>query len=461
MLILVLPLSSASVQITNQLKDEYSLGDLIPLSIKIVPQETTDALVKLTLKCTNKEVSYYVAPLSLKENKEESINAPTIKAFSEGLCTIRVNIESMEGSNIDGTTSKEFTVSDELDLSFTIDKTEALPGDKIKIQGTAKKKESKIEDGLLTISLDNKANSMDLKSEDFSYELHLEDNIKSGEHSITVEVQDSYGNYNQDSKTISIKAIPTKLEFELNKKEFKPKETIKLTIILLDQADDPINEDIEVKLLREKSLFKDEIVIFGQKIKANKEFEFTFSPKTPPNEYILKSSFDSLKNEDTIEILPNPEIETRLEGDIVYIKNIGNVEFNEKTAIMLEKDGKTFLINKKIKLDVDGETTIDLSKEVPSGSYKVTLPETEDVVEEGSNQQEVIENVEIEDDRSAAAKGLGAITGGVVAGAGLLLDNPKLATILIIIILLSLIGYFNRESIENVIKKIREKRENN
>ncbi len=489
MLIVSLPFSYASIEITSQLNGEYNLGDDIPLSLKIVPDETANALLKSTLRCTNTEVLYYLVPVNLEQGEEVNMDIPAIKAFSEGLCNIRINVDSLEGHDIEGITSDDFLVSASLELSFTLDKTDVLPGDKIKIEGTATKGGGNIEDGSIIIVFGDKEEQIELSGDEFSYDLELDDNIKSGEHVITVEVNDSYENFNEKSMTINVYAVPTKLEFQLNKKEFKPKETLQLTVQLLDQADGVIVKNIDVSLLKERILLGD-IVLFDEEIESNEEFDFTFGYNTTPNEYVLKAVFDDLEKEEVIEILPHSEIEMRLEGGIVFIKNIGNVEYNNKTTLILEEGDKTYLINKKIKLDVGEETTIDLSKELPSGTYTVTLPgetvtiteerivektvekivekevpryierESEEAEEDIISEKEinVVENVEIEDNRPFYKKGLGFITGGFVAGAGLLLNRPKFASFFMIAIILFIIYYFNRKRFKKIIEKIREKR---
>jgi len=50
------------------------------------------------------------------------------------------------------------------------------------------------------------------------------------------------------------------------------------------------------------------------------------------------------------------------------------------------------------------------------------------------------------------------ITGAIVFGAGLLLSRPKSGSIIMIVMVLALVGYFNRERIEKIIEKIRKKR---
>lgn len=493
-MLLFLPITYASIQITTPLENQYNLGDKIPLSINIIPDKTTNALIKLTLKCTNKETLYYIAPIDLKKNKELNVEAPPINAFSEGLCNIKINLESLEGENLDGITSKEFTVLNRLDLFFALDKIELFPGDTIRIEGTATKKGKKIEDGSITLILDNKQKQINLDDTKFIYELKLDENIQSGEHNIIVKVNDSYGNFNEESKVIEIKAIPKTLEFNLNKHEFKPKEILQLKVNLLDQANDSIKGNLDLKLFKEKSLFKDEIIIFNTQIESNKEFIFTFNYSTLPYDYTLKTTFGDLKKEEIINIVPYSMIEMNLNGETVIIKNLGNVEYNNETTIILEKENKKYIINKKIKLDVGEETVIDLSKEVPSGNYTVTLPQQtiteeriiektvekviqkevpkyiekekdenettqEEIVESKEEPTNLIKNIEIEDNRPFYKKGFSWITGGVIAGAGLLLSRPKLASFTMIITLLSIIGYYNRKRIEKIIEKIRKKRE--
>jgi len=439
--LIILPFGSASIEILDGLEETYNLGEEIGFSVKVVPDDNINALIKLTLKCTEKEVPYYIAPLELEAGVEKTIEVPEIKAFSEGLCNIRVNVESLEGENLDGITSDEFTVSSLLDLSVVVDKTDVLPGD----------------------------------------------DIKSGEHTISVEVSDTYGNYGEEGVAINVGAVPTTFELYVNRKEFFPKESLEFMAYLLDQAGGPIDEEVNVKLFKKKTLLRDEIVVFDVLVKANLKYYFGFNYSTLPYDYILEGVFGDLEVEDEITILEYSQIDMRIEGDKVIVKNMGNVKYNNDTTIVLEKDGKKYILNKRIKLDVEEEMEIDLSKDVGSGSYTVTLPE-ETVVEEkivekvvtqvvevpvereaASNDRgigktvglnaNIVENVEIEDNRPAYKKGMSWITGGVIAGAGVLLNNPKSASFIMVIVILSLIGYFNREKIGKFIERMREKRE--
>ncbi len=85
-LLLVLPLVSASIEITSTIDPEFNLGDSIAVSVKIIPSKTANALVKLKLSCPEKEVPYYIYPLAAEEGKEININTPALIAFFDGDC---------------------------------------------------------------------------------------------------------------------------------------------------------------------------------------------------------------------------------------------------------------------------------------------------------------------------------------------------------------------------------------
>ncbi|MEA2037380.1 MAG: hypothetical protein U9O94_07755 [Nanoarchaeota archaeon] len=454
-LVLVLPFSYASMEITSQLEGEYNLGDEIPLSITIIPEETTNSLIKSTMKCTNRYVTYDVKQFKIKEGEEVKIDVPTIAIF-EGACNIRINVDSLLEGPIEGISTKDFTVSNRLELSFSVDKTEALPGEKIKIEGTAKRKKGSIDDGIIKIRFNGMEEEMNLRRTDFSYTIELGDDIKSGQHQIDVMVKDSSENFNQQSKTINVKVVPTTLEFDIVQDKIKPIDTLTLTVILLDQAEDPIDASINLKLYKKKTIFSKEIVLFDKNIQSNLESDFSFEQDTAPNKYILEAVYYELEEKETIEILPYSEISATLEGNKLLIKNIGNVKFKNKTTIILQSDGKTYILDKRISLDIGEGSEIDLSKEVPSGNYKITSSkknqETGEIVE-----KEVVGTAQIEDNRPVYKKGMQAITGNAVKVEGT--GRGKIASVTLVLIILSVIAYFNRKRLKKIIGKIIEIRE--
>ncbi len=139
--------------------------------------------------------------------------------------------------------------------------------------------------------------------------------------------------------------------------------------------------------------------------------------------------------------------------EVVIVENIGNVEYDDETTIVLESDGKNYLINKKIKLDPGEIMNIDLSKEVPEGTYDVVLPDTE---ENESKLENIIEDVSISDNRPAYKKvgsGMGAISGAVVGASDYIASRPILASFILIVIIIVIVGYYSKGAIANTFKK--------
>ena len=436
--LLVMPISFASLEITSNFKEKYNLGDIIESSVRITAEKYTEGLIKATLKCTDKEVLYYAAPISMEQGETKTVEIPSVKAFSDGACNVRIDIENLDGESLDGITSENFNVIDKIELEFSLDKSDALPGDTIKVSGNANKENSKL-DGSLIIKFDENEDKSDFKGGDFSHNIKLDKTIKSGEHIVIVQVRDGYGNYNEQSSNIHVKAVPTKLEFEIAKQEFEPVDTPLIKVILLDQAGDDINENINVKLY-EKKLLKDKIAWEGD-VKANEEFKVELPTNTPPGDYVFVSDFNKLEAEKMVEILQYKKIEMRVEGQNVIVKNAGNVKYNGEATIILEKDGESFLINKKIKLDVGEEMKISLAKEVPSGNYKVNLPE--DALQDNNSNKEVV--------IGGGKNGLGGITGAIIGGFGALVKRPKIASVIMLIVIILLVIYFNRKRIKKLL----------
>ncbi|MBW2988771.1 hypothetical protein KY358_00470 [Candidatus Woesearchaeota archaeon] len=494
-----LPFASASIEVASALRGRYHLGDNIEFLVGLASDDPVDALVKLTLRCDEKELPYYITPVSLEAGIEKVIEVPAIKAFTEGSCTIEVNLDSVEGVNIDHLVSDTFDISGLLELSVSADKSDILPGDTIKLQGSVTKDGNPMGEGTITVRIGAQAGTIEIDGDEFTYRLTTDETMRSGSHEILIEAQDLYGNHREEAIPIDVRAVPSSISLVLDREEFYPGEEIRLKAELLDQAQDPIDEDVHACLSRE-GLFVEDIMVFDGIIRSNDMFSLTLNSSLPPGDYAFEAEFNGLEDEKTITILPLKKISIEMVGDRVVIENIGNVRYDNRTTIMLEKEGQTYFINKRIKLDAGEKTEIVLSEEMPSGNYTITLPPetlervvteeriiektTEKIIEKPSyvNQEtgvsedensrtepdkisrpitgNVIKGVKIEDRRPFYKKGLSWITGGVVAGRGALMSRPGLASFVMIVIVLSIVIYYNRKAFLKIIGKIRERREN-
>ena len=445
-LLMVLPIMLASVEVTSKLNSEYNLGEDISLSIKIVPDQSANVLVKSTLRC-EKDKLYYVSPIDVEKDNEIVLDIPPIKAFSEGSCKIMAEAETLEGESLGRVYSDEFFVSSDLEVIITLDKTEVMPGESIKIEGTVTQHNQKVEQANVFITLDDEKERAELNDGKFSYNIELAKSIQSGEHKISVLANDKYGNANEQKATINVAAVPTSLDYEMNANEFNPGSELQVNARILDQGGDIINGNIGIKLYQGKTLFGKERVIFDTNAESGKQFGFMFAPDTAPDEYKLSLMYESLKKEDSIKILHYSKIEIRLEGNILFVKNTGNVDYNNKTNIMLEKDGETYVLEKRVKLKVGEETTIDLTKELPSGTYTIKTDLSNEPLEINESSQ------------PAYRKGINLMTGWAIAGSDLLVKRPWVASVIMILIIVAIVAFFSRGKIKESLKEIKRKRE--
>ncbi|MBU0627679.1 MAG: hypothetical protein KKC75_00685 [Nanoarchaeota archaeon] len=433
-LLMVLPIALASVEVTSKLNREYNLGEDISLSVKIVSDKSANALVKCTLRCDDKDMLYYISPITVEKDIEINIDIPPIKTFSEGQCKIMAEAETLERDSLGRVYSDEFFISSDLEIIFTVDETSVLPGDTIKIDGTVTQHNEKVEKGNVFIVLDGKKEEAELKGGEFSYSIKLAMEIQSGEHKISILANDKYGNANEQKAVINVNAVPTLLDYGLNAKEFSPIDEFQINARILDQGGDLINDNIGIKLYKQKTLFGKEIILFDTGAESGKSFSFTFAPDTAPDNYKLKLTYGDLDKEDIITILPYSKIEIKLEGNTLFVKNTGNIDYNNKTNIMLEKDSETYVLEKRIKLKVGEETTIDLTKDLPAGTYSI---KTE------LNDSETPVNV----DKTFYKIGMGWVTGSVTAGADMIVKRPWMASLALLALISAIIMFFNREKL--------------
>src|SRR3989338_4484427 len=170
-----------------------------------------------------------------------------------------------------------------------------------------------------------------------------------------------------------------------------------------------------------------------------------------PGLYKIISKIEDINEETGFEVETVKQLSMHYENEAVIVENIGNVDYDDETTIMLESDNKKYLINKKIELKPGETLSIELSKEVPYGFYDIILPQTQEIMQQSQEENatepqeeaNVIKAVEISDKRPVYKKigsGLGIVTGSVVRAGGYIASRPLLASVILIVIVLLIVG---------------------
>jgi len=418
-LFLVVPIVLADISLESELKDTYYLGEAVDSSFEVSLGDDEDVLFKLNLDCDDFNLDYFVVLLNLDANKAVKVAPPSLKLNEKmkGNCRLDVSLETLGKDKLAEFSSDEFEVRDDIEIILSADKTSVLPGETIALKGVLSKIGSS-----LTIAFNGKQEFLDISKESFSFDLKVPEDIKSGEHLLFVDVKDDYGNMGDANLGVTVISLASSIDFKINKKVFKPGEAVVVKPNVYDQAGEALDKDISIKI--------DDL--FSGDVKSSSSVEFIFEDYTKPGTYSLVALYDDLSATDTIVVEEVKLLDVKLEGEIVHIKNIGNVEYNDIAELNLFGDKRNYFLSKKVDLDVGESIQIDLSKQVRTDNYDIDF-----VVED--KEIKVAEKVPIKDRRSV----FGKITGAVVAvGDGLLARNPIVASIILVLVIVGIIFYY-------------------
>ncbi|MBI2138047.1 hypothetical protein HYU13_00525 [Candidatus Woesearchaeota archaeon] len=480
-------LPSGLITITSGL-DRFNLGETIPLAFTLNLDMEAETLVRVVLACPGRELLYYVSPQRMERGMIYAIDAPPVRALDEGICVERISVESLDGNTLALHTSKEFIVSSLLNLSVTADKSQVEPGSFIKISGTVSRQHSPVDKATVAIEFQESQFTTQIEDSAFSFDLQVEGNSKSGVHPLIVKVNDSFGNSHAAGKDILVVQIPASLEPGISQAALKANEVLKVSPMVFDQAHDQVGSEVNITLVKGRFLLSD-ITLWKTSVVSGSAAEFLVNVSIKPDTYSLSVQSGSLLRESNITVVPTAEISSQIVGNAVIIKNIGNIPYNNKTTIYLDKGNGSIVLSKKVQLEVGEDVSFNLSEEVPPGNYTVVVtkeviiekiveklveanaaqpspaesPPAITVAEISGNDTAVLAAKAIEipvDERNFFKKvfqGMGDFTGNVVGIGNNAIKSPATSIVLMVLILGGILAFIWRIELRAFSQKIKEK----
>lgn len=291
-----------------------------------------------------------------------------------------------------------FSVLDKLGIDARIDKNLYDPSEALSLSGEVK---SLINSVVENIDVEVEIEGVKLMDSlpdakfPFNIKYSIPSNIKRGEHIIKITVKDDKGNYGTTSLKFSVRAVPKTLNFFLNKSSVIPLENIIFKVVLLDQANDVIEDQVFVKLYNEKGEFE------KSKVVGTNGYDFLITPYMglPGNWRIVAEGF-GLVNEKTLVVLPYKNVVTDVKEGKLIVQNTGNVVYEDFIDV---KSGDK-IKGRKIYLDLNESTSIPLDDLFDPGVYELNVPFT------GQNFSSVTVY-----EQGGLFSGLAGITGNAVA----------------------------------------------
>ena len=476
-LLLLIPVAMAEITIQTD-QNVYNLRDNIKVSASVLESGNFEGLFKLTLVCTNYRLQYITKPITLESSSRTAVSVDELPVTSSmlGNCTVTGTLTTTEGTIIEEQDSNYFGVTSLLTVLPVNAKITALPGDTIPVAAVVNEAYgNNVIKAPTKITLDNDMYPVDAIDGRLNFNIVVPKNIKSGLHPIEIDSYDLNGNAGSSSIELEITAVPSYIKIDISSDILAPGSKATVTSSIYDQADDLINDSLELEMVSPKN-----DKVFKKLVNSNEKLEYEFSQYAQPGVYKLMAAYKNLVSQGSITIGTVRDVQIKYENESVFLENTGNVPFVDELTFVLQNELKKYLVTKKISVDPGKVLSIDLSKEVPEGIYNIFVPlkaDLESIKNAFNNTQQGLMNFNggnntlnkilagntlIHDNRPVYKKiaaGLSSISGNLVGSNGVITNVPWLAPLVLISILLVLLVRYGRKPIANVYRKIKGKKE--
>jgi class 3 adenylate cyclase len=457
-LMFIIALSVSVVQakiVLNSMGGQYNLGDKLSQTMSVMTVDNFQGFLRASLFCGDQETLLFYSPISTEMNKEKKFSFEFV-ASQAGSCYIQATLE--RGSIVDLTQTQTFEITSEIKIAPSLNKQFFMPEEELKISGRVTMVNAAVFNGAAKIIIDSKEYSTVVSKGFFSEMIILEKNIAPGQHILVMQLNDDKGNSGLSEITFEVGVVKTALIIGTDKESVAPGEIIKISPVVVDQAYNPLDEPVSVKLMRVDSGafgFQKTVILLNELINTTNQtndsyggfVQYRFSLDSSPQDYIIEASGAGFTVQKIIYVPVVEKISYEVVGSVLIIKNIGNVVYQRPIELSFTMgDIKVDkIINPKIK--VNGQLEYPLNElETPRGEYDLSL--------KSENSSEVISQVPL---------GIvGQISGQASGSLNLESSNKSFfipAIILVILVLLVVLIAIERKFFFGMFKTKKKKRE--
>lgn len=366
----MISLASAEI-IISQPKALYSLGDEMNVEVKLDALKT--GYLDINMACPNGNANLYH---NVPEGKTITFKRTLTPDFIEGLygnCHIEASYSKETKAG------QSFELSNSIDVTLTVEKFSVDAGENIIIKGTAYRRNNQlagqiyhsfVEASIESAGTENISASGILKDGQFELTLNIPETAHAGAKVLKARVyeKDESGNVLNAGEAVGEVVIiqhPEKISIALDKLIAEPGENITLIPYVYDKAGDSMPESARIKISDSSNK-----TIYEATAMGGSEFAFSVPGSALPGYATVTAERESIKGEKAFEVKELRMITAEISGNILIIKNAGNVPYSGDVEITI--GGKTFA--EKVGLDYGEEARFELY--APDGSYDVTLKES-------------------------------------------------------------------------------------
>lgn len=261
-LLFLLPLVSATVEITGLDADSYNYGDNIDVSGYVLVDEEFTGYFQLEINCNSLTQPYQLIPLDLNSGEQVqfySLNLPNIiiSSFMAGNCSVTAKLLN-NGAVIESASSESFSIVPTLEGVFSLTDSRIQVGKSVDLAGTITQLDGDKIDGVAEIYFSNDGSRylVDIVPVingilEFSYQFN---HGQPGDYSIDITIRDDFGNRQEFGDVASFELIDELYVFaKTDLKQYEAGATANvfgdIRTILQDKVDDV---DVTIKLKDEE-----------------------------------------------------------------------------------------------------------------------------------------------------------------------------------------------------------------
>ena len=398
--------SSESFEVSDELKAEgdfqvnpiqVQLGSTLTLygSITSLRADASQFAGSANIYFKNEDKIYYANNVDISEGTLEY--SYDVKDNKPGEYFIDILVEDLYGNEKIFKDVAQFNIVDEVHIFVEPIQSKLSPGNIVPISGKVSTiLGEQINKGTLQIVLENEIYNADIREGEFNYDLKLPEDIDAGKHQLLFSFSEQKTkNWGSTEKTIYIDVIPKDIKLITFQESIKPEELLDFTVFAHDQAGDEIEGNANIELID-----PDGKSVYLESVKLGEKTSIEIPRYSVPGGWKLKATYSSLESQQGLTIEEVKTVEVELLDEKIYIKNTGNVEYDEPVSIDLDNGGYVF--TKKVSIEPEETYILDLTKEAPSGQHDIKVSgaaitgaaitgmagsQFEDVVIEGKNKR--------------------------------------------------------------------------
>jgi hypothetical protein len=199
---LLLPTVAATISITGPVEDTYNVGDTIDIAGYVLQEEETSGYLQFKVYCGDTTLPLQRISIDLASGEQKTfsqIEVPDVTTTSSmvGTCSIKSSL-IVSGTTIEEDTSESFTITQELNGLFDLDKTQIQMGDSFKLEGTVTKLNAEKVTGTAEVYFEKDGEEylidvISIYGGTVSY-IYDSANTFPGEYDLNLIIRDSYGN---------------------------------------------------------------------------------------------------------------------------------------------------------------------------------------------------------------------------------------------------------------------------